>query len=98
MKWKLRALGAAVVLGVAVAISIFEHRLAQDQIIAFRNVHEAFASVKVAGFSCTADNPDRRIDNGFLVTRKEIPWQEVGFMRKGVFSASEWKGKVWFAR
>ena len=99
MKWKLRALGAAVVLGVAVAISIFEHRLAvDDPVIAFASTHEAFASVKAAGFCCTADNPGGRIDNGFLVSRMEFQWQAIFLMHKGIFSASEWKGKVWFAR
>jgi hypothetical protein len=89
MKWKVRALGAAVVLGVAVAISIFEHRLAGDPVIAFGNIHEAFASVEAAGFCCTADNPDRRIDIGFLVSRDELHWQEIALMCKGTFSASE---------
>jgi hypothetical protein len=98
MKWKARAFGVVVLLGVALALPTVERRLAADPVMAFSSTQEAFASVKAAGFRCTADNPGGSINNGFWVSRVEINPQVDNLICKGTFFVSQWKGKVWFAR
>jgi hypothetical protein len=63
----------------------------------FVSVHDASRRIAAAGFRCTGDRADGQLDNGFLVTREEIKWEDVAVLRKAGPIDEQWKGKVWVA-
>jgi hypothetical protein len=66
--------------------------------VTFHDLKQASNELKDAGFICTSDRADGKSINGFIVSRKAIPWEDSNSMWKAGPMGSDWKGKVWISK
>jgi hypothetical protein len=86
--WPLSA--ALVLVGAA-----FLNSCLAEHAVAFKEVDEAWTSVRSAGFECASDRANADAANGFLVSRSPVTFEEICHFCKAGPMGPDWKGKVW---
>jgi hypothetical protein len=67
---------------------------AKQEDITFSGLRDAHTRMASAGFRCVTDRADGIVCTGFLISRQEVTWSDVGSLNKSVMSPA-WQGKVW---
>jgi hypothetical protein len=63
--------------------------------VAARSIQDLHAELIAAGFTCTSDRSDGRIETGLLVSRDSLSTEEVNRLSKASTEGPGWRGKVW---
>jgi len=63
--------------------------------VKFAKLRDAQVKLAELGYHCTSDSANGDLGSGFLVSRKPVPWSEVGMICKSGPMGKEWQGKVW---
>lgn len=64
----------------------------------FDNLQQACSLLRTAGYFCTSDRADGRIENSFVVCREPLTWEEGNLNCKSGPMGRRWKGRVWIIR
>ena len=74
MKKRIGTIGFA---SIVVLALVARFLVTQETPVVFEDLKDALNSIKAQGFHCTTDREDGQMSSGFVVSREELPWEEV---------------------